>query len=463
MSDRIARKTKKYFKDCFPNRVIVVPTLGQFELDEKPNDPEYVERIQHTRLAARNFRNIWKIKTHEEFTKFRELVEDNWDELEIQKPRVIFRGSPELEMIYNERGVAREVGMAGFGFQAWIQIMTHMLRGESADILVLDEPDVYLHADLQRRLFGIAKKRFGQLFLATHSAEIMNEANSGDVVLVRSDFQTGKRLTTEEGYRSAHALLGSTENADFARLSRAKRIIAYEGNDRAIYRRFEQAIIPDGVFSDPDTVMLKIGGFEQWPKVGNIPWAFEELFGIRPKIAAIFDRDYRCIADIEAHERRLEEAGIYCRVLRRKEIENYVVQPNALAKAIRIAASKRGKIMESAAIGELALGIANKMRDEALLSVQSFATKYYTQIRDRRDTKEILKVAKIEFDREWNEHGYWTRISGKDYLSSINQLLDKECGASLSLFQILDEMSREEIDGELEGIIMDINKYFSEG
>lgn len=459
-SDLRPNTSKSFFTRSFPNNVIVVPTLGQLELDEGLNNPDYVEKIQHTRLAARNFRNVWRTKTNEEFDLFCSLVEANWEGIKLSKPSVVIDGGAKLRMIYHEDGIAREIGMSGFGFQAWMQIMTHMMRGRPDDILVLDEPDVYLHADLQRRLFGIAKKRFRQIFIATHSAELMNEANSGDVVLIRSAFQTGRRLTTEEGYRTAHELLGSSENADFARLSRAKRIIAYEGKDRAIYRRFEQLLGIQGAFGDPDTVMLKIGGFEQWPKVGNIPWSFEQLFGIRPQIAAIFDRDFRCKEEIEAHERRLADSGVYCRVLGRKEIENYVIQPMTLIRAIVNLASKRGKTMTDETARALIASTANSLRDEALLNTQSFAAKYFTKIRDRRDTKDILRIAKIEFDEDWSKFGYFIRVGGKDLLSELNQYLEKQIGSSLSPFQLLDAMNRDEVDETLANIIHDINNHF---
>ncbi|TKB07237.1 MAG: DUF2813 domain-containing protein [Mesorhizobium sp.] len=462
-SDKMAKSTKAYFRDCFPESVIVVPTLGQFEETEKPNDPDYVRSVEHTRLAARNFRNIWRQKSHSEFQEFSALVEGNWKDIEVRKPKVIVGVPSTLEMIYLENEYPREIYLSGFGFQAWMQIMTHFLRGSGGDILVLDEPDVYLHADLQRRLYGIAKKRFSQIFLATHSAEIMNEANSGDVVLVRSEFQTGRRITTEEGYRSAHALLGSSENADFARLSRAKRIIAFEGNDRSIYRRFEQMLIPDGVFSDPDTMLLKIGGYEQWPRVGNLPWAFQELFGIQPKIAAIFDRDYRCLEEIEGHEQKLRRSGVFCHVLRRKEIENYVIARDAIYKATQKAAKKKEKTIEDAWIDDTLSSISSEMREDCLINVQSSTSKYYQLKRDGRDTQTILKLAKNEFDKDWATRGYSSRISGKEFFSAYNRALDEACGISISLFQVLDEFHASEFDAEFCDMLTEVNRYFAEG
>lgn len=424
-SDYRAAKTKGFFARCFPEAIVVVPTLGQFEETEKPNDPDYVRSVEHTRLAARNFRNIWRQKSHAEFTEFSALVEKNWEGIEIQKPTILVGVQSALEMNFLEQGNLREVYLSGFGFQAWLQIMTHFLRGSGSDILVLDEPDVYLHANLQRRLYSIAKKRFSQIFIATHSAEIMNEANSGDVILVRADLQTGKRITTEEGYRDAHTLLGSSENADFARLSRAKRIIAFEGNDRSIYRRFEQMMVADGVFSDPDTMLLKIGGYEQWPRVGNLPWAFQELFGIQPKIAAIFDRDYRCLVEIEDHERRLRESGVFCHVLRRKEIENYVLSRIPIEKAIQRAGKKKNKIIDSEWINNCIDSISLNMEEDSLINVQSATTKYFQIIRDRRDTQTILKLAKGEFEADWKIKGFQYRIPGKDFFNSLNRAINQ--------------------------------------
>jgi hypothetical protein len=461
-SEMRAQKNKQFFKKCFPESIIVIPTLGQLEESEKPNDPDYVRNIEHTRLAARNFRNIWRIKSHEDFDALSVLVESNWKKIEIRKPRVIIGAPSLIEMEYLEDGIPREVYLSGFGFQAWMQIMTHILRGKPNDILVLDEPDVYLHADLQRKLFNIIRKRFSQIFLATHSAEIMNEANSGDVVLIRPEFQTGKRITTEEGYRSAHALLGSSENADFARLSRAKRIIAFEGNDRSLYRRFEQMVVQDGVFSDPDTVMLRIGGYEQWPRVGNLPWAFEELFGISPKISAIFDRDYRCLTEIEEHESKLKSSGVFCHVLRRKEVENYVISTEAISKSVVKAGIRKDVAIDDHSIAEIMNSVAEEMKEDALINVQSSATKYFNINRDRRDTNTILKMAKQDFDSEWSIFGCSYRLSGKEFIAKINTRFQEQFKLSVSLFQILDEFSRKDLDDELVVMIMNVNNYFND-
>ena len=63
----------------------------------------------------------------------------------------------------------REIHWSGFGFQVWLQILLQLARGNGDSVLVLDEPDIYLHADLQRRLLRLVGERFPQYFIATCS------------------------------------------------------------------------------------------------------------------------------------------------------------------------------------------------------------------------------------------------------------------------------------------------------
>ena len=460
-TDAKIEKTKNYFSRAFPEKIIVVPTLGQFEESEKLNDADYVRSIEFTRLAARNFRNVWRSKGDEHFEEFRGLVVSNWPDIDIGRPEIVSAFPPTLQMFYKEGGISREVYWAGFGFQVWLQMMTHFLRGSENDVLVLDEPDVYLHADLQRRLFHVSKKRFRQIFLATHSSEIMNEANASDVILIKPGLVTGARITTDAGYRSAHALLGSSENADFARLSRAKRIIAFEGNDRSLYRRFEQKLLRNGVISDPDTISLKIGGYENWQRVDNLTWMFQELFGISAKIVSIFDRDYRSDDQIFAFEEALRGSGVWCRVLRRKEIENYLLEMRPLASTFIKAGAKRNLNISLIEFEDVFSKITEQAKDDCLISVQSEYTKYCKMKRDPRDTSTQLKHAKSEFDQDWSKFGSKKRIGGKQLIIDLNTFFQKKYGFTVSNGAIIDEFDKEEIDPDLIEIVQEINRVLS--
>ena len=70
-----------------------------------------------------------------------------------------------------EDRMTRELYWAGFGFQIWCQLLTHLCRAQDSSLVVIDEPEVYLHPDVQRQLIGILRELGPDVLLATHSTE----------------------------------------------------------------------------------------------------------------------------------------------------------------------------------------------------------------------------------------------------------------------------------------------------
>lgn len=69
----------------------------------------------------------------------------------------------------------------GHGLQMWLQIVWFLARAARNATVVLDEPDVYMHPDLQRRLLTLVRNRFAQLLIATHSIEIVSDVDSRSI------------------------------------------------------------------------------------------------------------------------------------------------------------------------------------------------------------------------------------------------------------------------------------------
>src|ERR1700688_4708081 len=128
-------------------------------------------------------------------------------------------------MFCKEGRVDRELFWAGFGFQVWLQILTHLANSSDADVLVIDEPKIYLHPDLQHKLFHLLKATNKQIILATHSAEMVNEAEHDEVILVNKARKTAHRVTDIDGLQEALFSIGSAQNIHLARLSRGKKIL----------------------------------------------------------------------------------------------------------------------------------------------------------------------------------------------------------------------------------------------
>ena len=50
-----------------------------------------------------------------------------------------------LQMFCKEDRLDREVSWAGFGFQVWLQFLTHLVAAPDEATLIVDEADIDLH------------------------------------------------------------------------------------------------------------------------------------------------------------------------------------------------------------------------------------------------------------------------------------------------------------------------------
>ena len=78
--------------------------------------------------------------------------------MDIELPEAVYGGTdPLLRMTCPEERMPRELFWSGFGFQVWCQMLTFIVRAKDASVLVIDEPDIYLHSDLQRQRVSILR------------------------------------------------------------------------------------------------------------------------------------------------------------------------------------------------------------------------------------------------------------------------------------------------------------------
>jgi hypothetical protein len=116
------------FKRAFPIRIGIVPVLGPVEHEEPRVQEEPVRRGLATHRASRHFRDYW-LHYPEALDDFRRLVSETWPGMDIEPPSQPDPLTDKLAMFCFEDRAALELYWAGFGFQVWFQILTHVVRG----------------------------------------------------------------------------------------------------------------------------------------------------------------------------------------------------------------------------------------------------------------------------------------------------------------------------------------------
>jgi len=294
-SEKPVRSTSD-FKREFPLTIAFVPVLGPVEHNERLNQPETARRALFTHNASRNFRNIW-YHSPEGFQEFKATIKSTWPGMDIDPPEIgTHDDETVLHMFCPEERVPRELFWAGFGFQVWCQLLTFILRSKDASLLIIDEPDIYLHSDLQRQLVHVLQELGPCILIATHSTEIISEVEPDAILNVNKRFRSARRVQNSHELEMVFSVLGSNLNPTLTQLAKTKRVVFVEGKDFILFARFARRLGIDSVANRSHFAVVPVGGFNP-QKVKDFSAGMELTLGAKLIKAVIFDRDYRCDAE----------------------------------------------------------------------------------------------------------------------------------------------------------------------
>jgi hypothetical protein len=462
-SDGRPIRTPTDFKREFPITLVTVPVLGPVEHDEVILNQRTVDRGLGTHRASGHFRNYWYFYP-EGFDEFAEMVKKTWRGMEITPPGILDKMSAKLTMFANENRIPRELYWAGFGFQIWCQLLTHISRANSATLLVVDEPEIYLHPDIQRQLLQILRDAGPQVVLATHSTEIMGEADPSEILLIDKRKRSANRLRDIEGVQTAMEAVGSIQNITLTQLARNRKLLFVEGDyDYKILRRFGRQIGLQELAAGNELTAIESGGFSRWQRVRDTAWGFEKALGQGLQVAAVFDRDYWPKEQISAIEAELAAQLEFVHVHHRKETENYLLVPAVLQRAFdklyRNADSQGSKPQP---IVDVLDQLTGAMRGE--IQAQYIAKRGKYLERSYTDSATLTAETILWFDAKWTKISERMEIvPGKLVLRALRTELQTRYKVNLTDFRIIDEFKTSEIPQDLLDLLTKLEKYRSGG
>ena len=332
-SDQFIR-TPSDFRKHFNVEIAFVPVLGPVDHNEKLFEKEAARLALLSHGASRNFRNIW-YHFPDGFAEFRKKFKETWPGMDIEPPEIMTDGErPYLRMFCPEERYPREIFWAGFGFQVWCQMLTFILQARDASALVIDEPDIYLHSDLQRQLVGLLRELGPQIIVATHSAEIITEVEPQALLNVNKRFRSAKHVKDTRELQEIFQVLGSNLNPTLTQLAKTRRVVFVEGKDFQIFSRFARRLGLEAVANRADFAVVPVDGFNP-QKVKDFASGMEATLGAKLLKVAIFDRDYRCDAEVAKITADLERFCRHAVVHDCKELENFLLQPLPIERAIK--------------------------------------------------------------------------------------------------------------------------------
>lgn len=450
------------FRSAFPINIQVVPVLGPLEHEESYVNEETVKNSLNTHRACRHFRNYWHY-FDESWTEFSEMISSTWPGMKIKKPE-LDTPNKKLSMFVSEDRIDREVYWAGFGFQIWCQLLTHLSRSNDVSIVIIDEPEIYLHPDVQRQLLGILRGIDADVLLATHSVEVMGEADPSEILLVSKGARSAKRLKDVEGVQVALESLGSTQNVTLTHLARTKKILFVEGmDDYKSIRRFARNLGLDELASGNDLTAFESGGFSSWERIKSFAWGVKNTIDANMKIFAVYDRDFYCSEEIEYILDGLKTELTHAHIHQRKEMENYLlvipVLERALTKQVDLKNRRSG---EQINIEKDIRGYLEEITKNLKVEAQSqYISKRICHLQGKGiDTGTISRHAIEVFESLWtNIDSRMEIIPGKKTIRLLRTLVQEDYKVNLTDVQIIDEFDQHEIPSDLLKLIEHLEAF----
>ena len=452
--------TAAAFKREFPISLLVVPVLGPVEHREQIVQEETVNENLATHRASRNFRNYWYYN-REEFDDFRQQVISTWPGMDISPPEVA--ADRRLSMFCLEDRITRELYWTGFGFQVWCQLLSHIFRSRGRSMLIIDEPDIYLHANPQRQLLSLLKASEPDVLMATHSSEIVAEADAGDILAIDKTQRSAKRVSGSKGIQSTLGSLGSVHTGTISVIAQTRRVLYVEGEDFQILRRLARRLGLSELASGVGIAPFPLGGFLPLQQIKSVTWGISESIGAPVVFGGIFDRDFRPDEEVDELLNGLGTVLKLSVILERKEIENYLLVPTALDKALARLLEDRFRrngetIGEVRATLEYLREITASMKSE--VQAQYMAKRQDYLISTGKDRSTINRETIEIFDLKWNNDQSRLQIApGKKVLRELVSRLQEEYKVTLTSAKIIEQMQEADIPRDLRQTIREIESF----
>jgi AAA ATPase domain len=451
--DLVVAPTQAY-KFKLPN-VQILPQIAPLEESEKILDEDYVKRHIVTSRSSLHFRNQLKV-LYEHFQKFKRIAEATWPGLRITslEGRENLPGQ-DLSLLVQDTDFVAEVGWMGHGLQMWLQTMWFLTYSEGADVVILDEPDVYMHADLQRRLIRFVKDRDWQTIIATHSMEMMAEVEPEEVLVVdrRKDKSTFAPSLPAVQRLVNH--IGSIHNIQLARLWSAKTLLLVEGEDVAILKRFQNRLFPLSEKPFDALPNMSIEGWGGWRLVSGSSFLLKNAGGEDIVTYCLLDSHYHHDEQIDARYSEAGTHGVQLHIWSKKEIENFLIVPSAIQRIIA-GGCKGQKTPPTAEEVEKEIDrVAKKMRDEIF---DNLCTEFATNKALAAGTAN--KRAREKLAEAWNTfEGRTSVVPGKQMISALSGWSQKNFGVSFNSTKLANLLQETEIHPEVRAVVQAIENH----
>lgn len=351
---------------------------------------------------------------------------------------------------YRQKKVDYDVVSSGAGLQQVIQMLTYLYLSKPK-ILLIDEPDAHLHSKLQARLGDlfrrVASDLDAQVFLSTHSLDLIDNFSTNEVIVVDSSKKLVAPIGKNMDLVSALVDADVVDVSALSRLLSSRRLVVVEDKDQTVLKAIDKACGSPLYSSKSSSYVLSAKGVSNFPAVAELGRLLSGLAGTKFDITFVQDRDGMPDFIVDAFKASQQEKYVNAFLLERHEIENYLLQPALIVKA----AAQVDRTLSEGEAKEAILTAAQELKAEARQASLKCAELVNRHLKDRfKDNELELKVHKWFDNLKHDDLDTIQRVfPGKELLPKVLGILNNGGGKPITRGNLVASITSEVVPHDI--------------
>jgi hypothetical protein len=213
-----------------------------------------------------------------------------------------------------------------------------------------------------------------------------------------------------------------------------------------VLRNLARAVDADSVRNERGLAVIQLGGFSNWHQVEPFAWLSRELLGNTVGIYVLLDRDYRADSTIQSLQEALKGSDVHVHVWQRKELESYLLVPEAIARVSGMELAITEELLERA------------IQSQRVYAQASFISRRQLDAQRGTDYKTVALKALPEFENLWADPRDRIKlVPPKEVIAVIAREAQKRGSKRpVSDRSISANIRLDEVNEEMAGVLLDI-------
>jgi len=438
---------QELIKEIYALRPVYVPPVGMISPDEEmlyyPAMSDKVDAGRHSECWRSSLYWLYNDGQKERFDEIVSLVQQYLPDARICPPRLTHEHRPKVQVEFEEEDVLFDIGISGGGMRSLLNIAT-ILRYSITNCILCDEPDSHLHPSLQRAICRMLRDHCDmmsrQVIVASHAPDFIAEVPAEALLWIDRRRQCGEQCSN---IGKVLIDLGAVSSTDAIRCYNADKLLFVEGDvDQTVLSELFEKSGHRNPFTDEHVLTARLPNGKGDKKYLSVLHRFlREALSLDVKIGCITDNDY----ELEQADETTRDGAVLICSLPFKEVENLLLDPNAISVALKATAEKRKNSTGQEIIGLPGVEDIRKRLDE-IVSEREIEEKVRCQLLPRyrngleRHLDDATKEQRADrwFDEQWKDPEWRLRnVPGKDVFRSVRRWCQSSFGITVGPLDVV--------------------------